>query len=45
MKIYDYILISDESFEIILASQIMLELKSTFEIKDSEGMLNCLKNL
>ncbi|CAD8180656.1 unnamed protein product [Paramecium pentaurelia] len=45
MKIYDYFLISDESFEILLACQIMLELKSTFEIKDSEGMLSCLKNL
>ncbi|CAD8085690.1 unnamed protein product [Paramecium sonneborni] len=45
LKIYDYILISDESFEILLASQIMLELKSTFEIKDNQGMLDCLKNI
>jgi TBC domain-containing protein kinase-like protein len=45
LKIYDYLLISDESFEIVFACLIMLDLKSTFEIKDSEGMLGCLKNL
>lgn len=45
IKIYDYLLIVEENFEILLAGAIMLELKGTFQIKDSEGILGCLKNL
>ena len=34
-----------EYFEIFFAAAIMLELRETFEIKESDGIMGCLKNI
>ena len=44
IKIYDHLMFT-EYFEIFFAAAIMLELRETFEIKESDGIMGCLKNI
>jgi hypothetical protein len=45
IKIWDYLLLSDEYFEVFLALAIMQELRETLLLKDSNGIMGCMKNL
>lgn len=45
IKIWDYLLLAEEHFEIFFAVAIMSELKETLLLKDSDGILSCIKNL
>lgn len=45
LKIFDCMMLAEECFEILFAGAIMLELKETFQIKDNDGIMGCLRNL
>lgn len=45
IRIWDYLFLSEENFEVFFAVAIMCELRETLLLKDSSGILSCIKNL
>ena len=45
IKIWDCLLLSDDLFEVFFAASIMCELRETLLLKDSNGIMSCIKNL
>jgi hypothetical protein len=45
IRIWDYLFLSEENFEIFFAVALMCELRETLLLKDSSGTMGCIKNL
>ena len=44
-KIWDMLFLSDDLFEVYFAASLMCELRETLLLKDSNGIMSCIKNL
>ena len=45
VRIWDCLLMSDDLFEVFFAAALMCELRETLLLKDSNGIMSCIKNL
>lgn len=45
IRIWDYLLLQEDNFEVFFAVAIMWDLRETLLLKDSSGIMSCIKNL